>query len=472
MSRAQQTVLHVGFDDTDSDKGMCTTFLAYRIVRSLCGRDVQQLQQQQQQDRSTTKFLDFPRLVRFNPNVPWKTRGNGAVSFVIKTNDPDNIKKKIIRMVVEHSDIAHGANPGLVFLEGAQIPSTLIKFSRLALWQLIARNQAKKIIHTEEMLEGHSNGGNGQGLIGALGAIGYDFSADHTLELLSYRKQDKIGTKREISASSVENMQRDTFPFTFNSFDPQKKRVLVAPHGPDPVLYGIRGEDAKTLVHAAHMIKSEEVPEGYLIFKSNQGTGDHLVHELDVHKMTPFTSGVISGIVSTIAEPPRVQRGGHVRFTIDSTQGAACPCAVYAPTGISGIASKLTKGDRVRVGGGVRRATRNHSRVLNVEFLEVLELAPVFIMTNPRCIACNKNMKSKGRNQGYQCIRCKASISPTKTKVQIPRKIQTGMYIPAISAQRHLTRPVQRLNKRNQSGSLDWDTLDMVTAPWLHIYEK
>ena len=31
----KETVLNVGFDDTDSPKGMCTTFLAYKIVDSL-----------------------------------------------------------------------------------------------------------------------------------------------------------------------------------------------------------------------------------------------------------------------------------------------------------------------------------------------------------------------------------------------------------------------------------------------------
>ena len=67
----QTSILHVGFDDTDSPKGMCTTFLAYKIVEYL-----------QKQD---SEFLDYPRLIRFNPNIPWKTRGNGAVSLKIKT---------------------------------------------------------------------------------------------------------------------------------------------------------------------------------------------------------------------------------------------------------------------------------------------------------------------------------------------------------------------------------------------------
>ena len=64
-------ILNIGFDDTDSPKGMCTTFLAYKIVDLLKKQD--------------TEFLDFPKLIRFNPNIPWKTRGNGAVSMKIRT---------------------------------------------------------------------------------------------------------------------------------------------------------------------------------------------------------------------------------------------------------------------------------------------------------------------------------------------------------------------------------------------------
>ena len=30
-----ETILHIGIDDTDSPKGMCTTFLSYEIVKFL-----------------------------------------------------------------------------------------------------------------------------------------------------------------------------------------------------------------------------------------------------------------------------------------------------------------------------------------------------------------------------------------------------------------------------------------------------
>src|SRR5438128_8584474 len=57
-------VLWIGVDDTDSLRGMCTTFLATELVRELT----------QEYD-----LIGYPRLVRLNPNIPWKTRGNGAI---------------------------------------------------------------------------------------------------------------------------------------------------------------------------------------------------------------------------------------------------------------------------------------------------------------------------------------------------------------------------------------------------------
>jgi tRNA(Ile2)-agmatinylcytidine synthase len=57
--------MYVGIDDTDSLQGMCTTYVMTEIIHEL-----------------TTRGLDligYPRLVRLNPMIPWKTRGNGAL---------------------------------------------------------------------------------------------------------------------------------------------------------------------------------------------------------------------------------------------------------------------------------------------------------------------------------------------------------------------------------------------------------
>ncbi|MFO1535851.1 MAG: hypothetical protein ABR586_09320, partial [Thermoplasmatota archaeon] len=53
----------LAFDDTDGPEGGCTTHLAFRVLLEL----------------PRLALAGLPRLVRLNPNVPWKTRGNGAV---------------------------------------------------------------------------------------------------------------------------------------------------------------------------------------------------------------------------------------------------------------------------------------------------------------------------------------------------------------------------------------------------------
>ena len=95
--------------------------------------------------------------------------------------------------------------------------------------------------------------------------------------------------KREIDKESVKKMQEKTFPFTFNSYDNKKNRVLITPHGPDPVFYGIRGEIPKSVIDASRFIETKEKLEGYMTFKTNQGTSDHLKNEIDVNDFKPFT---------------------------------------------------------------------------------------------------------------------------------------------------------------------------------------
>jgi len=440
----KETVLNVGFDDTDSPKGMCTTFLAYKIVDLL--------------HKQKTEFLDFPRLIRFNPNIPWKTRGNGAVSIKIKTKNPSKVKNQIKNLVSKYSDTKNGANPGLVFYESDLIPSEFVKFSNLALWQLINRNNAKKFAKKNNLEIYYQ--GNGQGLVGAIGAIGYDFH-DHTLELLSYRKKPKFGKERKISAKSVKIMQEKTSPNTFNSFDTKKERILITPHGPDPVFYGVRGENVDSLLYATTILKSDEKLDGYMIFKSNQGTGDHLKNELNFKNMKPYSSGKITGIVSNM---PKIVKGGHVFFKIISKNHEFW-CAVYKPTGISVIASNLIKGDKICLGGGVRKASKNFPRIINLEFLDVLVLKKNVSLSNPNCKKCDKKMKSKGQNQGFQCTRCGKKASK-KIPVEISRKIKKQLYLPKISAHRHLTRPLQRI------GTINKDTKFDKSVSWFYVYRN
>lgn len=426
-----EITVNIGFDDTDSTVGMCTTYLAFKMVDKL-------------EKNKDTRVVELPNLLRFNPNIPWKTRGNGAVGLKIETRDLDWVKKTCISLIEKFSDVEHGANPAVIFHTGT-IAKKMKEFSKLALCQLVQRRCAKQIISESNVDSFYI--GNGQGLIGSLGAIGYEFK-DYTFEMLTYRKKSRFGTVRDISKDDVRNIQQ-SFPNTYNSFDIDADKIMIAPHGPDPVFYGIRGEDTTSVLDASKFIKTKENLDGHMIFKSNQGTGDHLRNEIDLGLMKPFVSGVISG--QLVSEPIQ-SNGGHIFFTMKTASGDV-NCAVYKETGlVQKLMLKLIKGDKMYLGGGIRRATKNHSRVLNVEFVKILHLEDKIIEKNPFCDNCNKSMKSKGRGQHYQCSRCgKRSKTVNKITKKMARVIGSRLYLPIPSAQRHLTRPKERLGIINDA---------------------
>ena len=125
----------------------------------------------------------------------------------------------------------------------------------------------------------------------------------------------------------------------------------------------------------------------------------------------------------------------------------------------------MIKGDKICVGGGVRKASKNFPRIINLEFLDVLALEKNISLSNPNCKKCHKKMKSKGKNQGFQCVRCGKKY-PEKISNEISRKIKKQLYLPKVSAHRHLTRPLQRLGTFNKITVFD------ESLSWFHVYGK
>ena len=159
-----------------------------------------------------------------------------------------------------------------------------------------------------------------------------------------------------------------------------------------------------------------------------------------------------------------MEKGGHVFFSI-TTENQNVNCAVYKQTGLGKTALNLIKGDKVQVGGGLRKASKIHPRTLNLEFIDVIDLKNNITQTNPFCKKCNKKMKSKGKNQGFMCIKCKKT-SKSKTRIKIPRKIKKQVYIPEVSAHRHLTRPKLRMGKINKVTKFDG------SSAWFSVYKN
>lgn len=434
------SILHIGIDDTDSTRKGCTTYVAALLVERL--------------EKLGASFIDYPNLIRLNPNAPWKTRGNGALCLRIRCdeNSESRIKEAVVSTVEEQSDLeSRGTDPGIVFLKRKRPPVEVQLFAKNATRGIVDLRDATKLIgkFRAEALAFK----DGRGIIGALAAIGETLSADHTYEIIAYRWPENWGTKRRVDQESVFRMDAATKPYTFNNVDIEKKRIIITPRGPDPILFGIRGEKAETVKRAFGMVRTLEPVERWVIFRTNQGTDAHLKKVEQLSEIRPYNPVVTRG---TVSADPQMIRGRHVIFRIrDAT--SEVDCAAYEPTGsLRNVVRKLAVGDNVEVYGGVRPPSRDVPLTINLEKLRILRLAPQFVYRNPICLKCGRRLKSMGTNKGFRCDKCGSRYnSLTKDRVRLKRDVKRGLYITASRSQRHLTKPAIRYGMEKHRDQVD-----------------
>jgi len=427
--------MYIGLDDTDSTKGGCTTYLAAILIEKL--------------GKFNVEFKDYPSLIRLNPNVPWKTRGNGALClrFTYPPEFETQIKTVATELWEEHSAIKEsGTDPGIVFYNNVEIPAELRAFAKKTETTIVTLKEAMAII---KKLGAEAAGFNTcRGIIGALAAIGETLEGDYTYELIAYRTPENLGTKRRVDEASIFEMDKLTLPYTFNNVDSEKSRVIITPRGPDPILFGIRGESAEVVKKAYEIVKPLEPVERWVIFRSNQGTDVHLKPIKALSDLEPYSSIIAKGIVS---QNPRVVPLRHVIFSIKD-DSAEVDCAAYEPTGdLRKIARELVVGDSVEVYGAVHKATATKPLTINLEKINIMKLVPQVIYENPLCLNCGKRLKSMGKNQGFRCEKCGVKYADLKKNpLALSRAIEEGLYFTSTRSQRHLTKPLRRYGQEKQ----------------------
>ncbi len=422
----------LAIDDTDSRKGMCTTFLITELLREFDELDL----------------MDHPRLVRLNPNVPWKTRGNGAVvirlgngvekkdlvgfdgkeifSYTGEYVDTEDALERALKVVERWSETSEeGTNPGLI-ISNEKPPYEM--------YQEAVKDVVKledTISALEKMDCRYTGLGNKRGLIGALAAMAW-IPSDHTYELITYREQHRWGTKRKLNG--IVRFDKET-EHSFDSYDHEEKQQAVAPRSPCPVLYGVRGERPKELLGALNIIEGESI-DRWLLFKTNQATDEH-IQESKVGEVKPWTSVHIKGTVTSL---PKTIPGGHVFFDLDEELTAAA----YEPTKrFREIVKKLIPGDKLELYGGIRE----EPLTLNIEKMKVVELSEKKVkVANPQCPDCKKRMSSIGKNAGFRCRKCgtRAEEFDIETKL-VERELEEGYYEVPVCARRHLSKPLKRV---------------------------
>ncbi len=348
----------LGVDDTDSRFGHCTTHLGYLIVCELA--------------RIGCAFSAYPRLVRLNPNIPFKTRGNAAVCIEFEASS-DGLRNEAFRsakrLLQREADVENGANSALVMASKDEHSEFFRRVYQSAVGAVVSYRRLLSVVSSMGIR--FALLGNGMGMVGACASLGFICDLDdHTYELIAYRRPENCGTRRALEQGSVLEMEGETFPHTFNSFDHESGRVLVAPTGPDPVLAGVRGDSPRAVLEAFRKVRTGEEPLGHVVYATNQCTDAHLEQRLST-PLKAYHAGWLEGEV--VSSQPL--QGGHLKLQLRADVSTLV-CMVYEPSGDLRRAARLLRpGDSVRVYGGVRRASSKNPAVVNVERLDVLSVS-------------------------------------------------------------------------------------------------
>lgn len=415
----------IGIDDTDSKTEMCTTYLTIEILKN-----------------SNLDLIGFPKLVRLNPNIPLKTRGNAAISLTLgrgegkgtlvgrigkeevrsfKKYREEKLDIDVMTLIERFSPKDKDTNPALL--------TTSEKNSEGFYWDAVSEFvDYKKII---ERVKGEFSSINGQiGIVGANAAVSWP-GVNPTYELIAYLDRDKWSGEHFVDDSSSMYIE-SSLPDTFDSFDFRNKYNAIRPTTKTPVLFGIRGTDPTRLIQYENYVKSEPY-SSYIVYETNQGTDDHLI-ERSIGGTRLYNSAIIRGFVTS---GPVWERGGVLCFSIEMNKEEIKAVALEPTKEFRTLLSKLRKGDEVRVYGGITRVG-----FINVEKIQVVSLSKITEIRPPLCHECKTRMESVGRSGGFRCRKCGARSRTGEVRVE-EREIAPGYYEVPIIARRHLARPIK-----------------------------
>ena len=424
-------IISLGLDDTDSKTlGMCTTYLSVLIIQALGERGLE------------FGFWDFPNLVRLNPSVPNKTRGNGALCLRMFADEGscrqvmDVAKEVVATHAVLEDDMTH---PGIALMRGRDVPPRVRAFYHRCLHRIVTKDDAIELAESEGIATASFK--EGLGIIGATAALGVDFTRDQTFETIAYRDPSQKGRSRQIDESLVLRVDQEVKD-TFYNYDYLNKRICIVPASPCPVHFGVRAESPLGSQTAYMILDAARAPSA-VTFRTNQHTDAHIETVEELASLIPRSGVVVGG---TVKENPRTIKGGHVILSIADATGEI-DCAAYEPTKqFRRIVRQLRAGDVIRAYGSVRPAGPSHGPTINLEKLQVISLVKG-TKANPRCPRCGSTLTSMGTGAGYRCRKSGCGFKDSMMeKVDLPleRSIAMGFYEPPQVAWRHLYKPLQR----------------------------
>lgn len=415
--------MFLGLDSTDSVQGGCTTHVAVETWRRLAAYGVR----------------GGPRLVRLNPNVPYKTRGNGALCLELghgigrkrlagvirgvevwaypRIEQPTHKEQEeIFRVAKDAVDTLRSpdSNTGLV-ASAAPPPESTYNGA-------VRRHVAMPNIDAGTVT---ATWGTGRGRLGALAACAWPAERG-SYELIAYREPSRWGTRRSVPLQTGAELDARA-PRSFDNWDPVHEHLRVTPSSPCPIFAGIRGTNAAELPTALSVLDSEPV-DSWAVFVTNQASGDHLVpRPLDA--LEPFDATITRAHVSG---QPRNVGGGHVFLPIEEN-GIRATVAAFEPTkDLRHAVRALCEGDEILVEAAVHEDTRT----LAAEAIQLLDAVPR-TQTVAAC-ACGGSAPSKGRRAARHCLRCGERIErlpsgralPSLDRVTVPTAVRRHLATP------------------------------------------
>lgn len=402
----------VAFDDTDSPTGGCTTHMVFRVLLAL----------------PELALRGMPRLVRLNPNVPWKTRGNGAVVLdlvkptgpqvrvgelqgreILAFPDGDSVASteawldRIWSVLETHSE--PDAQPGLALFDD---PPMSIHY-----WTAV-----RETLQTPPILE-FARGE--RALIGCQAAAAWPGPAS-SYEFIAYRAETNVGTPRMVTPGPLMNL--DSYGL-FHTYDTDEKVLCCVPNTPCPVLLGLRGRDADLLQRRAGeslpLTVQEEI-DGWLLFATNQASGDHVT---EVPTLLEADPGMTLRLAATVVASPEWGDGGHLRIDMEDEFGVGFTAVAFEPTkGFRHHLAMCAVGDKLQLTGAWDKTMRLESFTI----LDATRKGPI-----PEC--CGKSMKSQGAGARYKC-----SCGARAERPAVPGP--TGSFEVPVIARRHLHKPL------------------------------
>ena len=415
----------IGIDDTDSrELGMCTTYVASDLAASL------------EQVGTVERTL----LVRLNPAVEHKTRGNAALAIHCDVSAECAFELADAALDLAATDDDR-TNPGLVVADcdPEGVPGVVSAFSRQAVRDYCDPAEAHALCEAAGFQT--ATRGTGRGLVGALAAVGAWQAFDEwTYECISYRERERWGTSREVDLDSVFAAADWGYPEVWDTVDRVEGVAVCVPRTPCPILHGIRGDD-DAVCAVADRLEGEPVASRRL-FVTNQGTDAHLRDG----KLTDVEDGYAYRVDATVTGAPETREGGHVFLELGTTKpdttelgpgGETLRAAAFEPTKrFRDRVRALRVGDRITACGEVQSGT------LKLEKFAVRDLVETERVT-PTCPECGRSMESAGRDAGYRCRDCKTTTDE-KTERPLDRDVEKGWYEVPPCARRHIAKPLVR----------------------------